>query len=769
MSFQANEEHYKQVLELLVQASNPSAEVIRQVWEQFMTHSKRPDFNCYLAHAMKDRSLSTEVRQWAAIVLKNGIAANIEAIVPHLDFIQDGLLSCIGDPAKEIRNAVANSVSVLSALNIDRNGESSTAQLLRLLCVSLQSADVPTAQGAAKALHNICEDQTEIIFATNLAEAIFSPLLTHAKHNDAVVRENCYWGVVNLCTSAHALEISGYIPKIPQYVTNHVGGVIEAGMLLAQDGANTQVAVCRAFAFIAETHLDRLEPMLEQVFQYLISVQNANRGKNDNLSLEACDFWTAVVDKMFDKPLFRALLPQLVASLMDCMRYSEIELSMILSSDDDVSRPDRDQDVKPSFLNQKAQKKTGAGEDAGDSSDDDEEEEEEEDDEDYAEGEWNLRRSAASTLDALATCYHHEAAFFLSVVVPELEKRTQPSQPWEVREAALLALGTTAQGMGQAWADTLPSFTQMFVTYAQDAHFLVRTITAWVLGKFVPVADEHPDQSLLQAGFSTLTALLGDRSKKVVASACRALGRDGMLETIQLTPECCKHVLTAAGQALNACDTVNLKELLYVLHSVCESVGSNLDTPEFIELLMTPLVAKWERYANNDVRICPVLQTMGAAATALGPSFQRWGEGVFRRATEILAAAQEYRAQNDFRTDSEYAVACLSCHSGLLDGLESSMEPLWGASPGLVQVLIQCLSDKVVKVRQSAFALLGDAVKWCWPHVAPGVSQYLPLLEASCQLEHPLLCINVLYALGEMIMKVGANFKSIPGDVPNMV
>eukprot|EP01061_Rhynchopus_euleeides_P007229 TRINITY_DN1620_c3_g2_i2.p2 TRINITY_DN1620_c3_g2~~TRINITY_DN1620_c3_g2_i2.p2 ORF type:complete len:914 (+),score=395.68 TRINITY_DN1620_c3_g2_i2:55-2796(+) len=772
MAFTPNEEHYKQVLGLLEQASNPSSEVVRAVWEQFIEYSQRPDFNCYLAVAMADKSLPVETRQWGAIVLKNGLSTNYAAIRSHVAFIQSNLMVCIGDPAKDIRNAVANSISVLTSC-LEAGAES--AQLLSLLVEAVKSPDVMTAQGAAKALHNICEDRIELLFVGGaaLAGALLPPLLQGAGHADPQVRENCMWGAVNLCTGCHELVIQQLVIDFPPFVVAGIDDLLRCAMQLAMDPPNTQIAVCRAFAFVAETYPQKLEPRLKDIYEYLIMIQDKYQASNPSLALEACDFWTAIVQDVCLSELFRSLFPRLVNSLLNCMRYGDMELSMIKAVEDDVTKPDRDQDVNPAFQGgRKTKTDTQDTPDDDDDDDDEEGEEEDEEDDDGYEGDWNLRRSSASTMDALGLCYGNgHAEYYLGVVIPELQKRLQPDNEWTTREAAILALGTMTEGLRSALHGVLPQLVgSLCETAARDSNFLIRSICAWTLGRFCEVAESHPDQSHLQAIFATLVGLLADGSKKVVSSACRALGRDGgVMESVVMTSESMRRVLDAVGRALHVVDSVNLKELISVVVGMCEAAGSNLDTPETVPMLMTPLAAKWESYANNDPRMVHVMAGMAAAATALGPSFQPWAQGCFERASAILQAAQAYRAQTEYRSDAEYVVSALDLHSGLLDGLESSVEPLWGAAPQLVQLVIQCLSDSSTKVRQSAFALLGDASKWCWPHMAPGTSQYLALIRGSCQLEHPMLCINVLYALGEIIMKVGANFRNIPGDVPLQV
>lgn len=63
--------------------------------------------------------------------------------------------------------------------------------------------------------------------------------------------------------------------------------------------------------------------------------------------------------------------------------------------------------------------------------------------------------------------------------------------------------------------------------------------------------------------------------------------------------------------------------------------------------------------------------------------------------------------------------------------------------------------DPVHEVRQSAFALLGDLTKACWPHVQPYIDRYLVIVTQNLEPHHISVCNNACWAIGEIAMKMG--------------
>eukprot|EP00754_Rhynchopus_humris_P014202 Rhum_TRINITY_DN14379_c22_g1::Rhum_TRINITY_DN14379_c22_g1_i1::g.86501::m.86501/K18752/TNPO1, IPO2, KPNB2; transportin-1 len=773
-SFVPVEEHYLQVVELLKKALDPTPGVVQEAWQQFELYSNRADFNCYLAHIMATKTQPIPIRQNATLVLKNGVHANFEkGVRPHIVFILGNLMQCVGDAERPIREAVASCISVLAVQGVPGSDES--MHLLRLLTETLASPDLPTAQGAVQALHNICEDCIEGLFAAGAkqATALVPALLGASQHSDALVREKALWSLVNLCTGAHEIQLQSlelYDKEIPfpKVITDNIQNILSAAMRLSMEGVRTQAAVCRALQFCAETHLDQLDPHMANVFEYLLMIQKKHAHQGDeSLALEASDFWIAIVgdEKRVHSPLFLQKMPELVEMLLQSLVYSESELSMIAAVDDDVGTKDSSQNVRPGFHGKS--KPAGGGGGGDGESDEEDEDDEEEGDDDEDDNNWNVRRSSACTLEALATVFGAKGdQGFMTLALPLLLARLEPSNDWRIRESAVLGLGAICC-VKQAVLPSAPQLIRGLTTQtATDAHPLIRATTAWALRRIAEHVQE--DNGALEQILSPLVVLLADKSKRVVGRTASALSGSvrakGILDFMQLNAQHTAAILAALQRAVSVCDSVNLQGLFNTYVSVAENLGNNLNSPEFVQVLMPPLVQKWEMFPDNDPRLQGLMECLGAQATAIGPGFQPWAKGSFERATSVLDAATTYRVQNNFDSDAEFIIAALDLMGGLLDGLESSIEPLFAASlPRLAELLLQSVNDPHPKVQQSALAMLGDSAKWCWPHVSSFAPQFLPgLLELSKNFGEPHLCMNALYALSEIIVKAGPAYNAAP-------
>eukprot|EP01059_Diplonema_ambulator_P029940 TRINITY_DN4996_c0_g1_i1.p1 TRINITY_DN4996_c0_g1~~TRINITY_DN4996_c0_g1_i1.p1 ORF type:complete len:916 (+),score=299.22 TRINITY_DN4996_c0_g1_i1:61-2808(+) len=768
MSFTPNEEHYKQVVGMLQQAASPTPnpEVIKMVWSQFEEYSKRQDFNCYLAHAMGDGGLAENVREWATVVLKNGIKNNYkEGILPNIEYIQSQVMAGLGDSHKGVSNASANCVSMLSK----NSSPAALGHLLTLLGNSLTTTNTLLLHGSVKAISHICEDCIEELIEGDAPKAgsMLPHLLAQFSHPDPLVREQCLWAAVHLCTGAHAVILikdeNQDELKLPPCIVQNLQPLLEGAMKLAMEGPSTQTAVCRFIVFIAETNVHLLVPHLKDTLEYILMIQEKYCTTNETVALEACDFWTVIVEEFYSHPLMQSLLPRIVSVLLKGMPYNEAEASGLLQ-DDDVNLPDREENIKPTWV-KSSQKEM----------EDSEDEEDEEDDDDDAVGElddtnWNLRRSSASTLDAFSLCYGMKEGvdntMFIGLLLPEVARMLQPGNDWRVREAAILALGAVSQSCETALTPHIPQLIRGLTADSQgpirDQHPLVRSITAWALGRF---GSNVSDPALTNVILEALLALICDSSKKVVGTASSAM--TDLLEVIpseRLTPHHTTAILTAVSQALQHTHVVNLQLLFNVIVSVAESIGNALNTPELIQLVMPPLSQRWEIVPDTDTRLQALMACMTAVATAVGPGFQPWVKGCFERAVRVIRQNSEARIASDYNGDEEFVVCALDLIGGLFDGVGSSIEPLVGADPILMQLLVANMRDPNVKVRQSTFALLGDMTKWCWPHVQPHVPAIIPLVAPSLDPSSINVCNNVTWALGEIAVKAGGNFRTLVGD-----
>lgn len=80
----------------------------------------------------------------------------------------------------------------------------------------------------------------------------------------------------------------------------------------------------------------------------------------------------------------------------------------------------------------------------------------------------------------------------------------------------------------------------------------------------------------------------------------------------------------------------NLLILYDAIGTLADSVGHHLNKPEFIELLMPPLIQKWNELKDEDKDLFPLLECLSSVATALHSGFLPYAEPVFQRCVSLV-------------------------------------------------------------------------------------------------------------------------------------
>ncbi len=72
------------------------------------------------------------------------------------------------------------------------------------------------------------------------------------------------------------------------------------------------------------------------------------------------------------------------------------------------------------------------------------------------------------------------------------------------------------------------------------------------------------------------------------------------------------------------------------LGTLADSVGHHLNKPEYINLLMPPLIEKWNVLKDEDKDLFPLLECLSSVATALQEGFLPYCEPVYRRCVSLV-------------------------------------------------------------------------------------------------------------------------------------
>ncbi|KHF99699.1 Transportin-1 [Gossypium arboreum] len=783
-SWQPQEEGLKEICGLLEQQISPSSSADKsQIWQQLQHYSQFPDFNNYLAFILARAEISVsmlldklrtavrfhvgksvEIRQAAGLLLKNNLRTAYKMMSPaHQQYIKSELLPCLGAADKHIRSTVGTIISVVVQLG----GILGWPELLQAFINCLDSNDLNHMEGAMDALSKICEDIPQVLDSDvpGLAERpinIFLPRLFQFFQSPHASLRKLSLGSVNQ-----------YIMLMPSALYASVDKYLHGLFGLANDpAAEVRKLVCAAFVQLIEVRPSVLEPHMKNVIEYMLQV---NKDTDDEVALEACEFWSAYCDAQLPPEILREYLPRLIPILLSNMAYADDDESLA-EAEEDESLPDRDQDLKPRFHTSRFH----GSEDA-------------EDDDDDSFNVWNLRKCSAAALDVLSNVFGDE---ILPTLMPIIQAKLAATgdEAWKDREAAVLALGAVGEGCINGLYPHLSEIVAFLIPLLDDKFPLIRSISCWTLSRFskyiVQDSGHQKGYEQFDAALMGLLRRILDTNKRVQEAACSAFATLEEEAAEELAPRLeviLQHLMCAFGKYQRR----NLRIVYDAIGTLADAVGGELNQPVYLEILMPPLIAKWHQVPNSDKDLFPLLECFTSIAQALGTGFTQFAQPVFQRCINIIQTQQLAKVLiNDFyfssnqqfstffstcaaatlfalnnvdpvsagvQYDKEFIVCSLDLLSGLTEGLGSGIESLVSQS-NLRDLLLQCCMDDASDVRQSAFALLGDLARVCPVHLHPRLSEFLDI--AAKQLNTPKLketisvANNACWAIGELAIKV---------------
>ncbi|KAM7479471.1 hypothetical protein LguiA_027684 [Lonicera macranthoides] len=732
-SWQPQEEGFKEICGLVEQQISPSSDK-SQIWQQLQHYSHFPDFNNYLAFILaRAEGKSVEVRQAAGLLLKNNLKSAYKSMpAANQEYIKSELLPCLGAADRQIRSTAGSIISVIVQLA----GVFGWPELLHAVVKCLDSNDLNHMEGAMDALSKICEDIPQILDSD-------TPGLSERPINILLPR------LLQLFQSPHASlrklslgSVNQYIMLMPAVLYMSMDKYLQGLFILANDpAAEVRKLVCAAFVQLIEVHPAFLEPHLRNVIEYMLQV---NKDPDDEVALEACEFWSAYCEAQLPPENLRDFLPRLIPILLSNMAYAEDDESLA-EAEEDGSLPDRDQDLKPRFHSSRFH-----GSEDGDDDDDD------------IVNIWNLRKCSAAAVDILSNVFRDE---ILPTLMPIVQAKLSNSDDaaWKEREAAVLALGAVAEGCINGLYPLLSEIVAFLIPLLDDKFPLIRSISCWTLSRFSKFIVEGIGHREGHAQFDkVLMGLLRrilDDNKRVQEAACSAFATLEEEAAEELSPRLeiiLQHLMCAYGKYQRR----NLRIVYDAIGTLADAVGGELNQSRHLDVLMPPLIAKWQQLSNSDKDLFPLLECFTSIAQALGTGFSQFAQPVYQRCINIIQAQQLAKVDPSsvgVQYEKEFIVCSLDLLSGLAEGLGSGIESLVSQS-NLRDLLLQCCMDDSPDVRQSAFALLGDLARVCPIHLHPRLAEFLDI--AAKQLNTPKLkelvsvANNACWAIGELAIKV---------------
>ncbi|XP_038692602.1 transportin-1-like isoform X1 [Tripterygium wilfordii] len=734
-SWQPQEEGFREICALLEHQISPTSAADKsQIWQKLENFSHFPDFNNYLAFILaRAEGKSVEIRQAAGLLLKNNLRSSYKSMAPaNQQYIKSELLPCLGAADRHIRSTVGTIVSVVVQLG----GILGWPELLQALVNCLDNSDLNHMEGAMDALSKICEDVPQVLDSDvpGLSERpinIFLPRLFQFFRSPHASLRKLSLGCVNQ-----------YIMLMPAALYASMDQYLQGLFILANDSAaEVRKLVCAAFVQLIEVRPSFLEPHLRNLIEYMLQV---NKDSDDEVALEACEFWSAYFDAQLPPENLKEFLPRLIPVLLSNMIYADDDESLV-DAEEDESLPDRDQDLKPRFHTSRFHGSDNV-----------------EDDDDDVVNVWNLRKCSAAGLDILSNVFGDE---ILSTLLPIVQTNLSASgdEAWKRREAAVLAIGAVAEGCINGLHPHLPEMVGFLIPLLDDKFPLIRSISCWTLSRFSKyIVQDIGHQRGYDQFDKVLMGLLRrilDTNKRVQEAACSAFATLEEEAAEELAPRLetiLKHLMCAFGRYQRR----NLRIVYDAIGTLADAVGAELNQPTYLDILMPPLITKWQQLSNSDKDLFPLLECFTSIAQALGSGFSQFAQPVFQRCVDVIQTQQLAKVDPisaGAQYDKEFVVCSLDLLSGLAEGLGSGIESLVSQS-SLKDMLLQCCMDDASDVRQSAFALLGDLARVCPILLHPRLSAYLDV--AAKQLNTPRLketisvANNACWAIGELAVKV---------------
>lgn len=752
----------QEVVALLQAYMVPNNEVQRESYQRLQQFQQNLEFNLYLVHLLCEPQAEPNVRQLAGLLLKRNIKASdvggakTPAETEILAVIRAKTLLVLADSLHAIRNAAG---SIVTTFVSQYTFLDEWPELMPALLAYLDQADDNALAGAFGALAKICEDSAAKLenSPSRPLNALVPKLLQYFHHPNPSYRRDALDCLNNVLI---------YMPVgLVVQMDNFLAGISH----LTQDPSNdVRKLVCKSIVILLEVGVQYLVPHMDSIIQFIL---RANQDEDENVAIEACEFWASFCDlREFSeiKSMLQPYLGQIVPLLFQRMVYSEEDLANFEAEEQSQNEnvPDRPEDIKPVF-----HRRPGGGgdhhrdgDDAGDEDEDDEDYDDDDDDDSMLE--WNLRRCSAASLDNLSNGYGND---ILPTLLPLLQERLSLEQPWPLVESGILALGAIADGCYNGITPHLPQLFPFLMLKLDDAAPLIRSITCWTLSRYSSwVVEQSNHEALLKPLVEGMLKRILDPHKKVQEAACSAfctLEEEAREELVPYLTPILQNLMFAFGKY----QAKNLLILYDAIGTLADSIGESLNHPDFIKILMPPLIAKWNTLDDRSRELLPLFECLAPVAQALGNGFQEFAMTVYVRCqriieNELLADAMHDQNPNEFEEgDPELIVCALDLISGMIEGLETNTEALLVGS-NILNLVMGCIRHDMLDVRQSAMGVVGDLAKHAPLILRPGLGEIIPVLIENIDPDLPTVCNNASWSVGEIAIRVGAEMEPYVGN-----
>ncbi|KAH8103257.1 ARM repeat-containing protein [Cristinia sonorae] len=756
-----------------------NSEVQRTITHKLNTFTRAPDYVAYLAYILASMPQEEDrIRTIAGYLLKNNARSILRASPDIVAFTKAAVLQAFNDPATMIRNAAGQDIVAFLGILEPKNWPECLSQLVQ----TLDSNNLDQQEAAFNVLEKACEDYPRKLDVemngTWPLEFMIPKFLVLSEHPSSKMR-------------SHAIAcLSYFVPIGSQALFTHIDAFIACLFKRASDDdPSVRRHVCQALVLLLASRPEKLMPEMANVAEYMLY---STKDKHENVALEASEFWLTFAEDPDLAAYLHPLLDKVAPVLLDCMVYGEDDLLWLEGDLEDANVPDKETDIKPRHYSGKThglEHDTNGDDSAnkprigayGEELESDDDEGFDEDDDDLADEmstEWNLRKCAAAALDVLAVRFGGD---LLNVLLEPLKLKLW-SEDWLQRESGILALGAMAEGCIDAIEPHLPQLIPYLVNMLSDTKPLVRSITCWTLGRYAswctqPISEEHRNQFFIPTLEGLLRMVL-DNNKRVQEAGCSAfatLEEDAGSELVPYLEPVLRNLVFAFEKYQHK----NMLILYDAVGTLADAVGSALQNPAYVEILMPPLLKRWSKLKDDDEDLVPLLECLASVTIAMGPAFLPYAGPIFERCSSIvhqsLLQYQAYQQNPDMdEPDRSFLVVALDLLSGLTQGLGLALEPsIMRSNPNLLSLLVVCLKHPHAPVRQSAYALIGDMAMNCFPllrpHMPAIMQELISQLAPEPKVEFISACNNAAWSVGEVALRYGRDDPEFRQWVPPLI
>ncbi|CAE8617109.1 unnamed protein product [Polarella glacialis] len=767
MAWHGDEAKLQQLCQIFEAASSPDTRVQQQVMQTLGQFGQLPDFNMYLVAIFGQMPhLQEVVRQRAGLLLKTHVMGlSAAGLAPGVaDHINSNALSAMQDKSRTIRNTAGTILTTM----VQKVGISACGTALEKLVESVGGSSHEVVEGSLSALGKICEDGLALLErasagSTKVSTADAQLFVTWTSQQVLPKVVSCASPSVPAFARQSALEClnhfaltgafnDGKYPALEQFRAKYIDAL---GTLANDTTPEVLQAVCKGFACSMDNDWSC---MTQQHYQVILQFMlKASQNPEYGVRLEALAVWKACAAKPDSWAIVGKMLPDLVPTLLTNMIYADADFMILDQShleDDNAGSADSLDDIAPRF-HKESKNIDGDGDDEEDGPP------VREAHSSHAWGaEWTARKAAAASLDALSEIFQ---ADMLPLLLPLVQEKLAHAS-WEHQEAGVLALGAIGVNCLKRLEQFLPQVIQLLLGLCDSPKPLLRSIACWCVSRFSAWIcwAQNPNQAqIIGTVTKTLLTRCLDRNKHVQSAAMSALM--AVLETggAVLIPHL-NDVVETLVKALQLYQIKNTR-LLYDTIGLLAWIGPDLDKPQYVQALLSPLVQRFDTVPDADVTTLSLFECLTSVSQCLGKSAAAMVPKLVMRCLKIVnetAMAIKVWEQNPNeyeRPDKELMATAVDLLAGIVEGLKEQAKEMV-AKMNFLSILPLVCQDKSSRTRQSGFWLWGTATAFCIEQLAPLLPQLLPMGVAGLAPGASITVNNnATWAMSETALKVPAD------------